>query len=302
MSARCRSVRRAAAPASPPRLRSAPISGAHARSGLQPDRSSEPGRTGPAEGRWLVKPLASGGGHGVRMWRRGARVPRGSYLQQFVDGTPASVVFVAAARGAVPIGVSRQLVGEAAFGSAGYRYCGSILAPAGDPQFGHDAALFDAACALARAASEDFDLVGANGIDFIAHNGVAWPIEVNPRWTASMELVERAYGLSVFGAHAAACASGARPDFDLARARRGARACGKAVVFARHDVVLGDTRAWLEDVTVRDVPHPGESIRAGRPVCTVLADGADAAACHAALVRRADRVYADLATWAREVA
>ena len=130
-------------------------------------------RPGPAEGRWLVKPVASGGGHGVRMWRRGARVPRGSYLQQFVDGTPASVVFIAAARGAVPIGVSRQLVGEAAFGSAGYRYCGSILAAAGDPQFAHDAALFDAACALARAASEDFDLVGANGIDFIAHNGVA---------------------------------------------------------------------------------------------------------------------------------
>ena len=257
--------------------------------------------TAPVDGRWLLKPLASGGGHGVRSWHRGTRVPRSGYLQQFVDGTPASVVFVAASGRAVPIGVSRQLVGDSAFGAAGYRYCGSILPAAGDPVFADDA-LLDAACALAGAVSEDFGLVGVNGIDFIARDGVAWAIEVNPRWCASMELVERAYGLSVFGVHAGACASGKLPDFDLVRARRGAGACGKAVVFARRDLVVGDTGKWLEDGTVRDVPHPGEGIRAGRPVCTVFADGADWAACHAALVRRAEGVYEQLAKWEREIA
>jgi hypothetical protein len=62
------------------------------------------------------------------------------------------------------------------------------------------------------------------------------------------------------------------------------RAHGKAVVFARRDVVLGDTRPWLEDPTVRDVPFPGERVRAGRPVCTVLTDGAGAAAACGRLV------------------
>jgi predicted ATP-grasp superfamily ATP-dependent carboligase len=101
----------------------------------------------------------------------------------------------------------------------------------------------------------------------------------------------------VFGAQAAACAAGALPEFDLVRARHGARAVGKAVVFARRDVEVGDTRAWLEDASVRDVPHPGEIIHAGRPVCTVFAAGCDAAACHAALVGRAERVYEQLAAW-----
>ena len=114
--------------------------------------------------------------------------------------------------------------------------------------------------------------------------------------------MERAYGLSVFGVHADACGCGALPDFDLAGARRGARTYGKAIVFARHEVVIGDTRGWLSDATVRDVPHPRDVIRAGRPVCTVFADGADAVACHAGLVRRADRVYEQLATWKREIA
>ena len=255
----------------------------------------EGGRRSGSKADWLVKPLASGGGHGVRPWRRGTRLPRGCYLQELVTGTPGSVVFVAAAGRAVPLAVSGQLVGEHAFGAAGYRYCGNILAAAGDAQFACDEALVSAACALAQAVAEDFGLVGVNGIDFIACGGVPYAIEVNPRWCSSMELVERAYGLSVFEAHAAACEVGALPAFDLASARRGAGAAGKAVVFARLDVTVGETRAWLADASVRDVPRPGARISAGRPVCTVFASGRDAAACHAALERRAERVYAELA-------
>jgi predicted ATP-grasp superfamily ATP-dependent carboligase len=241
---------------------------------------------------WLVKPLASGGGHAVRPWHRGMPVPRDCYLQELIAGTPGSIVFVAAAGRAAPLGVSHQLIGDRAFGATGYQYCGNILASARE-----DDALVDAACTLARAVSEEFGLAGVNGIDFVARDAHPYAVEVNPRWTASMELVERAYGLSVFASHAAACADGTLPDFDVVHARRGPRAAGKAVVFAREDVTIGDTYAWIGDATVRDVPHPGERIRAGRPVCTVFAAGDDRASCYVALVRRADRVYAELAGW-----
>jgi hypothetical protein len=246
---------------------------------------------------YVVKPLKSGGGHGVRRWIPGTPVPRGCYLQAFIDGTPGSVVFVAAGGRAVPLGVSRQLIGEAAFGTDGFRYCGNILAAAGDAQFSDDVALMNEATALADDAARSFGLVGVNGIDFIARGGRAHAIEINPRWCASMELVERAYGFSVFGAHAEACTAGTLPPFDFARARRSAPAIGKAIVFTRHDVVVGDTRAWLGDEDVRDVPHPGEAIAAGRPVCTVFARAADARACYDALAQRAARVYAELAAW-----
>jgi predicted ATP-grasp superfamily ATP-dependent carboligase len=248
---------------------------------------------------WLVKPLASGGGHGVRPWRRGTRGPRGGYLQEVVSGTPGSVVFVAAAGRAVPLGVSRQLVGEHAFGASGYQYCGNILAAAGDAQFARDATLVDSASALAHAVADEFGVVGVNGIDFIACDGIPFPIEVNPRWCSSMELVERAYGLSVFGAHAAACEADALPAFDLMSARRGAGAAGKAILFAPQDITIGDTRAWLADSSVRDIPRPGSRIVAGRPICTVFAADRDAVACYAALVRRAERVYVELAAWDR---
>lgn len=247
--------------------------------------------------RWLLKPRASGGGHRVRWWQPGEPVPRTMYLQPFIDGVPGSIVFLAAGGTARPLGLTRQLIGDATFGAAGFRYCGSILAGGGDPQFANDVRLLADATRLAAALADAFDLVGVNGADFVARDGTPVAVEVNPRYSASMELVERAYGISIFAAHATACTSRELPAFDLEVARRGAGAFGKAIVFARHDVVCGDTRSWLRDPDVRDVPHPGEHIAAGRPVCTVFARGADSAHCYAELALRAERMYDVLESW-----
>lgn len=234
--------------------------------------------------RWLVKPRASGGGHAIRFWRPGSRQPPGTYLQEWIDGTPGSVVFAADGRRAVPLGVSRLLVGERAFGARGFRYSGNVL----DRRFG--AALLDSAASLATVVTEEFGLVGVNGIDFVARAGSAVAVEVNPRYTASMELVERAYGLSIFETHARSCA-GELPAFDLARALGTSGAWGKAILYAPRGLVAGDTRPWLEDESIRDVPRPRARIARGRPICTVFGRGRDAAACHAALVRRAAAAY-----------
>jgi predicted ATP-grasp superfamily ATP-dependent carboligase len=238
---------------------------------------------------WLLKPLRSGGGRGIRIWRPGSRLPQGCYLQQRVEGSPASITFVAAAGIAVPLAVCRQLIGETVFGANAYRYCGNIL-DACDP------VLLERAGALARVVTDECGLVGLNGIDIIVRGNTPVAVEVNPRWSASMELVERAHGCSMFGFHAAACSSGELPaEHPFARPLAGA--IGKAIVFARHDLSVGDTRSWLEDETVRDVPRAGERIVAGGPVCSVFASGTDARACHAALVRRAEAVYAQLSRW-----
>ncbi len=246
------------------------------------------------DGDWMVKPLAQGGGHGVRRWARGERWPRGCCLQERIEGNSGSVVFVAAQGQAVVLGVSQQLIGEAAFGASGYRYCGSILSAVGSPG-GPSAALVRAAGALARSASEAFDLVGVNGIDFVAESDTPWPVEVNPRWTSSMELVEELSGLSVFGSHVRASVDGVLPQFDFVRSK--ARAVGKAVVFAREDFRIGDTTGWLTTGGIRDVPRPGQYVRAGRPVCTVIESAPDAARCRAALEAAARRVYVQIAHW-----
>jgi predicted ATP-grasp superfamily ATP-dependent carboligase len=280
---------------------------------------------GSSADRWLLKPLASGGGHGIREWTLGDPVPAGWYQQPFIEGTAGSIVFVAAGGASVPLGLTRQLVGDPAFGATGFRYCGSIIAPVsfrakrgiavlpvesvvipsearnGDRP-GSGGGLLDSAASLASRFARELDLVGVNCIDFIAHGDTALPIEINPRWSASMELVERAYGINVFAAHAAACTSGDLPAFDLRTTAARAPTLGKAILFARHDVTCGDTRAWLDDATIRDVPHPGEQIRAGRPVCTIFASGRDEPSCYATLTEKAAAVYDQLETWSSVIA
>ena len=261
---------------------------------LTPDSPSDMGaRFGPTDTTpWLVKPLASGGGQRIRRWPRGETLTRSCYLQELIDGPPGSVVFVAAGGRAAVLGVSRQLVGEQTFGAAGYQYCGNILAD-------EDAALERSAHALARAVTEEFGLVGLNGIDFIVRDGVPYAIEVNPRWCASMELVERADDFGILAAHAEACAAGRLPVLNPRRdsRREGLAAWGKAVVYARRDVAVGDTHPWLANEDIRDIPHPGDHIRAGRPVCTVFATGRSTEMCHEALADGAAKIYEQLDAW-----
>jgi uncharacterized protein len=240
-------------------------------------------RDGP--GSWLLKPRRSGGGHGSRVWRQGQAVPRTHYLQERIAGVPGSVVFVADGSGAATLALSRQLVGDWRFGGHGFRYCGSLVGACGN-LFRRGELLLEIGTALASAVTSEFGLVGLNGIDFIARGGIPYPVEVNPRYSASMELIERAQRLSIFKVHVLGCrgtlAAAHPPTVGVE---------GKAIVFARRDVTLGDTRRWLEPGWFADVPHPGETIRRGHPICTVFAQTRDAATCHRLLTRRAASVY-----------
>ena len=264
---------------------------------------------------WLAKPRASGGGREISEWRVGDSLPRSHILQERIAGTPGSLAFVADGRTVLPFAISRQLVGDPAFSASGFRYCGSILAAC--PR-----SVIDAATESALLLTEQLGLVGVNCIDFVVRDGVPYVIELNPRHSASMELAERAFGFSVFAAHAAVFErrhgagtpavrkesaptvgytvgdtigdgdhAAAFPRLDLAASLDRVGAFGKAILFAPYDITMSDTRSWLVDAGVRDVPHPGETISRGQPMFTIFATGSDYDDCYSALVQRAREAY-----------
>jgi len=241
---------------------------------------------------WLRKPRRSGGGQGIAIWE-GGPVPRDQVLQERIEGVPGSVSFMADGRRAAVLGLSEQLVGDPVFGAAGYRYCGSLIAPDGPALFDRQETVWSGAAALASALTAEFGLVGLNGLDFIARDGVPYALEVNPRYSASMELFERAGGPPLFGAHVAACRGelGATTGVRFS-SRPGA--LGKAIVFARGDVTIPQQVSddWLADAAVADVPHPGERVGRGHPICTIFAQAADPASCRRALAGKAAGIYA----------
>jgi uncharacterized protein len=184
---------------------------------------------------------------------------------------------------AVVLGLTEQLVGQRAFGVRGYRWCGNIVPPrlpAGERE-----ALLGQARAICSCLAGAFALRGLFGVDFIWDGDCAWTVEINPRPPASLEAIR---GVNAFGAHVQACA-GKLPRVDAAH--RGA--AGKAVLFATDAVVVGDSERWLER-GVRDVPHPGERIAAGRPICTVVAQAATPDDALAQLEEQVVRLRAEL--------
>ena len=230
------------------------------------------------EDNWLCKPVRGGGGHGIRHWD-GTPLDKDHFLQVYVEGTPASAAFVADGRDSVVVGLSEQLIGCADLGVSGFTWCGNLLPL--DLPITVEAPLLDRVEAMVARLTRRFGLRGGNGLDFVVGrepDGSPCPylIEINPRYTASMEVIERAYGLNAFSMDVEAFA-GRLPDFSL-RKHLGGPFFGKGIVYALRMVDTLDTEGWI-DRGRRDVPFSGDRIEAGHPVCTVFGRGEDRETC-----------------------
>jgi predicted ATP-grasp superfamily ATP-dependent carboligase len=269
-----------------------------------------PGEKMPAlyRGAWLRKPIRSGGGHGIRRWR-GEALDENHVLQACVEGRPASAAFVADGQRSVVIGLTEQLIGRSELGGRGFAWCGNILPLALDQC--EQIALLEAVESMATSLTRRFGLRGVNGMDLVLARGQTPPgrgreaeppgrhrtcpylVEVNPRYTGAMELVERAYGLNAFSLHLQAMA-GRLPEFSLAnRLDVGGPFLGKGIVYARQTVTVPETEGWTR-LDRRDIPFTGEQIQAGHPVCTVLAQGRDREACWNRLLAAAQAVRQEI--------
>jgi predicted ATP-grasp superfamily ATP-dependent carboligase len=140
--------------------------------------------------------------------------------------------------------------------------------------------------AVGEALAREFQLVGLFGVDFLLDRGVVRPVEVNPRYPASVEVLEHALGISAIALHAGACAgSNAAAPTEGPRGGVGREGVlGKAVVYAPRDVIaprglLPETGGATSDPWrwpgIADVPRAGTRVPAGAPLLTVFARGAE---------------------------
>lgn len=259
-----------------------------------------PGEEGQAEPGvpWLYKPLRSGGGHGIRYWDGTAQLDGEHVLQRCIAGRPASAAFVADGQRSVVIGLTEQLIGQEMLGAGGFTWCGNILPLANQSE---QATLLQSVRRMADELTVRFGLRGVNGMDLVisaSAQGSPCPfvVEVNPRYTASMELVERAYGLNVFALHLAAL-NGQLPRFSLAEHLAGPF-FAKGILYARSTVTMPETAGWVEEKR-RDIPFPGERIDAGHPICTVLAEGGSRQECWDNLMAGVEAVRQEIAAGGR---
>ncbi len=142
----------------------------------------------------------------------------------------------------------------------------------------------------ARALAGAFGLVGLFGIDFMERDGVPWPIEINPRYTASVEVVELALARPLLHWHRRVCEGGVIPDGGLEPGGLAPPFIGKAVLYADRSCVWPECADWSPDglagfelPTLADVPEAGTRFAPGDPVVTAFARGTSLADCHGRL-------------------
>ena len=146
----------------------------------------------PKEGAWLLKSKNSGGGIQVSSWKR----PEDStfklqlwtsseYVQRQIDGSDYAATYVACQGRVELIGVTSQLCGLSEFGARGHWYCGSV------GPIPIDAASTRTLMQLGQRLVGDFELEGVFGVDLRWDGDSWWLLEVNPRYPAGAEVLER---------------------------------------------------------------------------------------------------------------
>jgi predicted ATP-grasp superfamily ATP-dependent carboligase len=236
--------------------------------------------------RWLIKPVSGGGGHGV-ITLNSSEFPGSRFmLQEYIPGKACSASFVANGQDCLVLGITEQLIGMQPFGSQGFRYCGNIMPLPEITDPGRAEFLVAGVRRLAVFLTRAYGLTGVNGFDFILNGDKVYLTEVNPRYSASMELIEHAYELPIFHLHAQAVLCGSLPEFQIEAVLSNRTFFGKAILFAERNGVAPDTKGWL-DSGARDIPAPGEKLHKGNPICTVFAKRPTYAETRTELIQRA---------------
>jgi predicted ATP-grasp superfamily ATP-dependent carboligase len=142
--------------------------------------------------------------------------------------------------------------------------------------------------------AEGVPLRGLFGIDFVLDDdsGELWTLEMNPRYTASAEIYERAFGWPLIRWHVDACrgrSSEAAASLDSWSFNGGWPNHGKLIVYAERDFAAPDIVPLVQrisfnghsesSVSVSDIPQLGTLIRKDEPVCTLLTAQENIATC-----------------------
>jgi predicted ATP-grasp superfamily ATP-dependent carboligase len=234
----------------------------------------------PLDGSWLCKTYRGASGSGVWQLKDGVALMRAvqshQYFQRWVDGTAASATFVVYGCGALMLGATRQLLGLGTNGAERWRYRGSI------GTLPISVAVRRQLAALGELLSEELSLRGLVGVDLVLDGNRMWVIEINPRYSASVEIIERASGASAVAAHVNACMESSLASPTIVDHVGDDLLHGKAVLYARRGAVISDSffrwameRNSFEPVgcDLADISPVGTQISVGSPVLTVFGSG-----------------------------
>lgn len=236
---------------------------------------------------WLAKPFRGGGGNGIFRYTAGTSPPARPdfYFQEFAPGAIFGASFTAMDGRAELHGVCQHH--ESSNPHLPFRYEGSI----GPLDIDHR--VRDWSKKIGDLLAAEFNLQGWFGIDFVirAESGDCRLLEVNPRFTFSMELIDRRWPGRLLRRHLEAFTDQVARELLSVLPKEDAAGVAEEMQpgFFASRVLFNDSldpfrieddfAEWLwsqnrlEGRAVCDVPWPGTIHNPGEPVCTVFSSG-----------------------------
>lgn len=239
----------------------------------------------PLDGSWLCKTYRGANGSGV--WPLDSEMSLQSaenadaYYQQHLEGAVASALFAVSAAQKRLLGYATQHLIDPAEASD-LQYLGAlgpwcVLNERMLKQFEN---IGNVLCEL--------QLTGVVGVDLIVPMSEEVSVlEINPRWTASVELGEAAASRSFMPFHVAACRDEQVPRLPnlYLSDRDSHQECttyAKSVLYAKSDIEIAkeftnwalETKSQNKPFWLADIPAAGTEIKARQPVTTVMTLGA----------------------------
>ena len=245
------------------------------------------------EGDWIVKPFQSAGGIGVidlenaSQWNGNFLAENSPvYLQQRLPGESIGVTFLSSEFGSTLLGAAAACESDLKPLQSDYVYRGS---------YGPIPLSTDQIEDLQRFAELVHCESGVHGLwqaDFLLHERELTLLEINPRWSASMEILDVCLDLRLVELHYA-CISGAmsQAKFEILSTKACARAnkpveisLHKFIAYARTAFTVsasqsdswwmnrwdGDLKSAIDRSLFADIPSAGTHIGDGHPIMSVM--------------------------------
>ncbi len=244
-------------------------------------------------GDWLLKPFQSAGGigitdliHAIQLSDSFYKVNPRVYLQQRLPGRPIGITFLSSEFGSTFVGASTAWPNNSKPLRASYIYRGSFgPTPLTSPQI-------DKLQRFANLVGKESGLMGLWQADFLEHDGELTLLEINPRWSSSMDILDVCLDLCLVEKHyACICTTLSQAGFEGLATKACKRAkqsndaiLGKMIVYAPAPFTVSQTQSdtwwmnrWEGDLSsVRngnqfaDIPCVGTDIAEGDPILTIM--------------------------------
>ena len=233
---------------------------------------------------WISKPRLSAAGQGVQIWRTKPPATAERLVQKYIPGPTLGAACISNGIETRVLGITRHLRMTRRLGVTRFQYCGSV-----GPLRVADS-LSMAISTMASEIAHRCGIVGLFGLDFKVRNNQIWLLEINPRFTASMDLLSNGTGANLIQQHIDACLN--KPLIPIQHSKKLSAIETRAILFAKSPTRF--TPICNQWDFIADIPDHNATLEVGNPICSVYGRGNTASESVRHTMQNVDRLESTL--------